>query len=119
MAKIEIKALTKLYYSIGEVAKLLEVNASLLRFWEKEFDLSVAKKNNKGNRLYAVKEIIEINTIYELVKVQGYTIEGAKKVIKENKSSKQKATDPSIRIGDAEIILKLERIKKILLGFKR
>ncbi len=119
MAKIEINSLTKLYYSIGEVAKLLDVNASLLRFWEREFELSVAKKNNKGNRLYAIKEIIEINTIHELVKVQGYTIEGAKKVLKENKSGKQKTTTPSIRIGDAEIIVRLERIKEILLGFKR
>ena len=82
MTKIEIEQLSKLYYTIGEVSKMMGVNQSLLRFWEREFNLTVAKKNNKGNRLFAVKEITEINTIYDFVKRQGYTIEGANKAIK-------------------------------------
>jgi DNA-binding transcriptional MerR regulator len=52
MAEIDISKLTKLYYSIGELAKMLDVNASLLRFWEKEFNFQVGKKNAKGNRMY-------------------------------------------------------------------
>ena len=63
MTLIKINELSKLYYSIGELAKLLNVNPSLLRFWEREFKLIVVKKNNKGNRLYSVKEIQEINNI--------------------------------------------------------
>ena len=82
MPNIENQALNKLYYSIGEVAELLHVNASLLRFWEKEFNLAVSKKNKKGNRLYTVKEIEKIQRIYQFVKVEGYTLEGAKKALK-------------------------------------
>lgn len=82
MPTIENQTLSKLYYSIGEVAELLQVNASLLRFWEKEFNLSVSKKNKKGNRLYTAKEIEKIQRIYHFVKVEGYTLEGAKKALK-------------------------------------
>ena len=60
MPAIENQTLSKLYYSIGEVASMLQVNASLLRFWEKEFNLTVSKKNKKGNRLFSVKEIEQI-----------------------------------------------------------
>jgi DNA-binding transcriptional MerR regulator len=82
MPTIENQTLSKLYYSIGEVAELLQVNASLLRFWEKEFNLSVSKKNKKGNRLYTAKEIEKIQRIYHFVKIEGYTLEGAKKALK-------------------------------------
>ena len=82
MPVIDTQHLTKLYYSIGELAEMLDVNASLLRFWEKEFNLKVSKRNKKGNRLYSVKEIEEINKIYALVKVQLFTLDGAKKAIK-------------------------------------
>ena len=104
MPVIDTQQLTKLYYSIGEVSDLLDVNASLLRFWEKEFDLKVSKRNKKGNRLYAVKEIEEINKIYALVKVKLYTLDGAKKAIK--------SKDPS-QIYDSKqvVISKLEGIK--------
>jgi len=113
MANFEISALTKLYYSIGEVAKILNVNASLLRFWEKEFDIQIAKKNKKGNRLYSVKEIAVIRTIYDFVKLQGYTIEGAKRVIKGNHPIQLKGTDKN------EIIIEqLEKIKQKLQQLK-
>lgn len=69
----------KLYYSIGEVAELLGVNASLIRFWEKEFDTIKPKKNAKGNRKFTPKDIETLQRIYDLVKVKGYTLEGAKK----------------------------------------
>jgi len=109
MVKIHMKQLTKLYYSIGEVAKLLNVNASLLRFWEKQFNLTVSKKNNKGNRLYAVKEIKQISIIYDLLKNQGYTIEGAKKALKLSEPS-QSSNEPK----ELSIISKLEDIKQRL-----
>ena len=111
MPVIDTQHLTKLYYSIGELAEMLDVNASLLRFWEKEFNLKVSKRNKKGNRLYSVKEIEEINKIYALVKVQLYTLDGAKKAIK--------SKDQSL-IFDAKqsVASKLEKIKTKLLNLK-
>jgi len=134
MPNIENQALNKLYYSIGEVAELLHVNASLLRFWEKEFNLAVSKKNKKGNRLYTVKEIEKIQRIYQFVKVEGYTLEGAKKALKskvshsaqvievneliEENQSKQNLVSSSANqsnINAQELISKLEQIKNRLL----
>ena len=107
---IDIQSLTKMYYSIGELSKMLEVNASLLRFWEKEFQLKVSKRNKKGNRLYTVKEIEVILRIYTLVKVNGYTLDGAKKAMKSK--SKDAVDDKQI------VISKLNGIKSKLIQLK-
>lgn len=123
MPAIENQTLSKLYYSIGEVASMLQVNASLLRFWEKEFNLTVSKKNKKGNRLFSVKEIEQIQRIYQFVKVEGYTLDGAKKALKQKPTTSvvepvqivQKAVAPANQ-NFAEIIDKLEGIKAKLLG---
>jgi DNA-binding transcriptional MerR regulator len=77
----------KLYYSIGEVAELLGVNTSLIRFWEKEFTIIKPKKNAKGNRKFTPKDIEILQKIYDLVKVKGFTLEGAKKVLAKKKPS--------------------------------
>jgi DNA-binding transcriptional MerR regulator len=112
---IDIQQLSKLYYSIGEVSKLLSVNPSLLRFWEKEFQLEVSKKNKKGNRLFTVKEIEKINKIYHFVKVEGYTLEGAKKALK----LKEVKQENIIEIhGNEDLIRRLEAIKIKLLAIK-
>jgi DNA-binding transcriptional MerR regulator len=108
---IDIQSLTKMYYSIGELSKMLEVNASLLRFWEKEFGLKVSKRNKKGNRLYSVKEIEVINRIYALVKVNGYTLDGAKKALKD-KSVQHEIDETQL------VITKLSEIKKRLINLK-
>ena len=84
--EISEKQLTKLYYTIGEVAVMFDVNPSLIRFWEKEFTIIQPKKNKKGNRLFTPKDIINFNKIYHLVKKQGFTLEGAKNALK-NKSN--------------------------------
>ena len=125
MPAIENQTLSKLYYSIGEVADMLHVNPSLLRFWEKEFNLTVSKKNKKGNRLFSVKEIEQIKRIYHFVKVEGYTLDGAKKALKQKGSGTQQIT-PTTSIVDetavtnqrkdfSELIDKLEDIKSKLL----
>jgi DNA-binding transcriptional MerR regulator len=122
MPSIENQPLSKLYYSIGEVATMLQVNASLLRFWEKEFNLTVSKKNKKGNRLFSVKEIEQIQRIYQFVKVEGYTLDGAKKALK--LKSTTPLTEPVQIVQTAapanpnyvEIISKLEGIKAKLLN---
>ena len=84
MIEISEKQLTKLYYTIGEVATMFNVNTSLIRFWEKEFTIIQPKKNKKGNRLFTPKDIINFNKIYNLVKEQGFTLEGAKNALKIN-----------------------------------
>lgn len=75
----------KVFYSIGEVAELFDVNASLIRFWEKEFDILKPQKNKKGNRLFTPADVENIKLIYYLVKERGFTIDGARKRLKGSK----------------------------------
>lgn len=77
----------KRYYSIGEVADYFEVNASLIRFWEKEFPSLQPKKNTKGNRQFTPEDIRELRSIYHLVKERGYTLDGARKKLTTDKSA--------------------------------
>lgn len=119
MSKITESQLTKLYYSIGEVAKMFNVNTSLIRFWEKEFPMIKPKKNKKGNRLFTPKEVMKINTIYTFVKVKGYTLDGAKKAIKSKEPLDLETADNSVDNTNQEaIIKKLTEIKKRLLELK-
>lgn len=83
---IEPDKLTKLYYSIGEVAELFDVSTSLIRYWETEFKFLNPKKNKKGDRRFTKDNIAQLQIIYELVKVRGFTLDGAKHEIKVNKS---------------------------------
>ncbi len=99
----------KLYYSIGEVAKAFHVNNSLIRFWEKEFDVLKPKKNAKGNRKFTPEDIKHLKFIYHLVKERGFTLEGAKTHLKENKKQSLKTF---------EIIAKLESVKHKLITLK-
>lgn len=77
MAKVE-----KVYYRIGEVARMFNVSTSLIRFWEKEFDVLKPHKNKKGNRLFTARDVKNLHIIYNLVKVQGYTLQGAREALK-------------------------------------
>lgn len=99
----------KRYYSIGEVAKAFNVNASLLRFWEKEFNVLQPKKNAKGNRKFTPEDIKNLKLIYHLVKERGFTLEGAKIHLKEEKKE---------TLNNFEIISKLEGIKQQLINIK-
>lgn len=99
----------KLYYSIGEVADAFGVNASLIRFWEKEFDIIKPKKNAKGNRKFTPENIRNLELIYHLVKVRGFTLEGAKTYLKQ---------EPKETMSKFEIIRKLEAIKSSLIKLK-
>ncbi len=78
---------TKMYYSIGEVAEMFDVSTSLVRYWEGEFDILKPKKNSKGNRLFTPEDIDNLRLIYHLVKERGFTLDGAKKKLKDNKES--------------------------------
>ena len=79
------KQTEKLYYSIGEVAKMFGVNESLLRFWEKEFDTIAPKKSENGKRFYKTADIEAVRLVYHLVKERGLTLAGAKLKLKNNK----------------------------------
>lgn len=72
------KQIEKIYWSISEVAEMLNVSLSLLRFWENEFDNIQPRKNRKGDRYYNKKDIENLKMIYHLVKEKGYTLKGAK-----------------------------------------
>ena len=96
----------KIYYRINELAEAFEVKASLLRYWEKEFSFLIKpKKNTKGERLFTKKDIDSFKMIYHLVKENGYTLEGAKKKLREKR---QKVNQ------QMTIIERLERIKNEL-----
>ncbi len=116
MIEISEKQLTKLYYTIGEVASMFNVNTSLIRFWEKEFTIIQPKKNKKGNRLFTPKDIINFNKIYHLVKEQGFTLDGAKNALKNNSiptsiTEAVTITSENETIDREDIIQSLENIK--------
>ena len=99
----------KRYYAIGEVAKAFGVNTSLIRFWEKEFDAIKPKKNAKGDRKFTPEDIKNLQFIYHLVKERGFTLEGAKTHLKEEKHKS---------LTNFEIISKLEGVKAQLIKLK-
>ncbi len=88
---------------------MFEVAPSLIRFWETEFEQLKPRKSKKGNRQFTPKDIEELRTIYHLVKERGYTIQGAKEVLK------NKAVQTKDKI---EIIQSLEKVKAFLVGVK-
>jgi len=95
----------KLFHPIGEVAKMYKVNVSLIRFWEKEFDILKPKKNKKGNRMFTKQDMENLDIIFHLVKERGFTLEGAKKKLKENKKD---------TIDTITIVKKLKEIRGFL-----
>lgn len=97
----------KLYYSISEVSELFDLNASTIRFWEKEFEMLSPTKNKKGNRLFTKKDIEYLAQIVELVKHKGFTIQGAKEQLKNRPASKKS--------NNEEVIAKLKEIKAKLI----
>lgn len=99
----------KHFYSIGEVAEMFGVNASLIRFWEKEFDNIKPHKNAKGNRLFTAENIEEVRLVFYLVKERGMTLKGAKQKIKDNRND---------TIKEHEIVRRLNEIKTLLLEIK-
>jgi DNA-binding transcriptional MerR regulator len=103
------KEIEKQYYSIGEVAAMFEVAPSLIRFWETEFDVLKPKKSKKGNRLFTPKDIENLRIVYHLVKERGFTIQGAREVLK----------NQSIQTKDkVEIIQSLEKVRDFLVSIK-
>ena len=100
---------SKLYYGISEVSAMFGVNASLIRFWEKEFDVIKPQKNAKGNRLFTQHDIDCIGLIHHLVKERRLTLEGARQKIKENRNDAE---------NSFKVVQMLKNIRAMLLEIK-
>ena len=99
------KKIQKVYYSIGEVATMFDVATSLIRFWESEFDILKPKKNRKGNRQFTIEDIENVRLIYHLVKEKGFTLQGAKDMLKNDSNAVK---------NKMEMIESLKRVKTFL-----
>ncbi len=99
----------RIYYTIGEVANMFKVNTSLIRYWEKEFDIIQPKKNKKGNRLFTQKDVDNFHLIFNLVKERGFTLKGAKDKLRKN---------PEDSLKEYEIIKSLNKIEIFLRNIK-
>ena len=99
----------KMYYSIGEVAKMFNVNESLLRYWEKEFPLISPRKVGGNVRQYRKEDIDNIRLIYHLVKEKGMTLQGAKNRLKTNREQ---------TVNTTEILDKLKSLRKELVELR-
>jgi DNA-binding transcriptional MerR regulator len=101
--------ISKLYYTMGEVSAMFDVNPSLIRFYEKEFEVLQPKKNKKGNRLFTPEDIENFKIIFHLIKDKGYTLNGAKDHLAQNMHD----------VKDSQrVIASLENLKKFLLEVK-
>ncbi|HEY9533512.1 MAG TPA: MerR family transcriptional regulator [Mucilaginibacter sp.] len=98
--------ISKMYYTMGEVTAMFNVNASTIRFYEKEFEVLKPKKNKKGNRLFSPEDIENLKIIFSLIRDKGYTLLGAKDFLKKNMGESK---------GSQRVIDSLENLKKFLL----
>lgn len=103
------KEIEKIYFSIGEVAEIFNVAPSLIRFWESEFDIIKPKKNRKGNRQFTKEDIENVRTIYHLVKEKGFTLQGAKEMLKNDSQAVR---------DKMELIDSLKKVRKFLLDVR-
>ena len=103
------REITKLYYTMGEVTQMFDVNASQIRYYEREFEILQPKKNKKGNRLFSPDDVENLRIIFSLVKDKGYTLQGAKDQLRSNKDEVKE---------NQKVIDSLERLKHFLLEVK-
>jgi len=100
---------SKLFYSISEVSDMFGVNTSLIRFWEKEFDIIKPRKNAKGNRLFTQQDIDNIALVHHYVKERRLTLEGARQKIKQNRNDAEHTF---------QIVQSLKNIRAMLVELK-
>ena len=105
------KEIVKRYYTIGEVAEMFNVATSLIRFWETEFDLINPKKNKKGNRQFTQEDVSNVKLIYHLVKEKGYTLQGAKDILKNHNLT-------TVR-DNLEMVQSLKKVREFLIEIKQ
>ncbi|MCO6462345.1 MAG: MerR family transcriptional regulator [Saprospiraceae bacterium] len=95
----------KLYFSISEIAESFGVSTSLIRYWETEFSFLKPHKNSKGDRRFTKQNIEQLQLIYNLVKVRGFTLEGAKNELKENRKKLEIINNLHKKLGQLKIDL--------------
>ena len=105
------KEIVKRYYTIGEIAEMFDVATSLIRFWETEFDLINPKKNKKGNRQFTQEDVSNVKLIYHLVKEKGYTLQGAKDILKNHNLT-------TVR-DNLEMVQSLKKVREFLIEIKQ
>ncbi|WP_395804024.1 MerR family transcriptional regulator [Daejeonella sp.] len=103
------REIEKLYYTMGEVTQLFDVNASQIRYYEREFEILQPKKNKKGNRLFSPEDVENLKIIFSLLKDKGFTLQGAKDYLRTNKTEVKE---------NQKVIESLERLKQFLLEVK-
>jgi DNA-binding transcriptional MerR regulator len=103
------KKVEKLYYSIGEIAGMLDVPVSTVRFWDNEFEVLKPVKNKKGNRLFTQVDVKNLRIIHHLLKEEGMTLSGVKKKMSE------RWDETNFKFEISESLLK---IKSIILDLK-
>lgn len=101
----------RLFYSMGEVSEMFDVNPSLLRHWETQFSILRPKRNKKGNRLYSPADVEHLKLIYHLVKERGMTLDGARKTLKERRGRREMPRD-------LELLERLQRVRAMLVEVK-
>ena len=101
------REINKMYYTMGEMTEMFTVNASQVRFYEKEFDILQPKKNKKGNRLFTPEDVENLKIIFNLVNDKGYTLKGAKEYLKNDKGEAKE---------NQKIIDSLESLKGFLVN---
>lgn len=101
---------SKVYYSMGEVAEMFGVKPSLIRFWESEFEVIRPYRNKKGNRLFTPEDVRNFRLIFHLVKERGFTLQGAKDKIRDNRED---------TVNNAEVVHSLNRIRDFLTELKK
>ncbi|MEG2614231.1 MAG: MerR family transcriptional regulator [Alistipes sp.] len=97
----------KLFYSMGEVSEMFDVNSSLIRHWESQFSVLKPKRNKKGNRLFTPEDVENLKRIYHLVKEQGMTLDGAKKALRQHRDDEKGS-------HDMELLERLQRVRSLL-----
>lgn len=107
---LRTKPVGKLYYRIGELAEMFKVNASLIRFYEKEFDIIKPHRNKKGNRMFTQNDVDHFHSIFHLIKEKGYTLEGAKLQLRGKRAVIDSSQD--------EVLRSLLRMKRFLLELR-
>lgn len=103
------RQIEKVYFPIGQVAEMFGVNTSLIRYWEKEFDIIKPFRNKKGNRLFTPKDVDNFHVIFHLVKERGFTLQGAREKLRKNKQD---------TFDTVEIVKSLQQIKSFLVEIK-
>jgi DNA-binding transcriptional MerR regulator len=112
------KEIVKKYYSISEVAKMFKVATSLIRFWETEFEVIKPRKNSKGNRQFTQEDIDCIKQVFHLVKEKGYTLQGAKEMLKVDHVAIAPVIVSHKSTEKSEAIKALEHIKGFLVAIQ-